>query len=466
MDWKTYENEIHEHLAMLYPGASIRRNVQLFGQHSKRTRQIDVLIEDEVAGFRIRIAVDGKYFSRRVNVRHVESFVGLLEDVGATHGLMVTPHGYSTAALRRARSHTKDVVLDVLNLSDLRDYQGFCGIPYSGKKAMWINAPFGWIVDNSRNGTFVASLYQRGRTQEEARRANEWMYVNYWHKDQVCSTLPEVLAFQTRNMERHYKSIDVRDSTGPVRADGRVTRVRAATYDDMPFKEITGYIDGEDVVVFFVLFTSPELEVTNTRKLMHVLQYSIHCEIDFRNEKVIASLKKSLESMEDAEERASAYTQIASWYTEMEDHERAIQYFRLSFRTSPTVYRNFKPLMASELGRSHTAAAAECAKALVRLGPGNPRVMQDVLETYEFGRYDSALGGLVQDLMIEHAGDREAEVNIGFHYGLWLVEAEHRESALQTLRGAERAALSISRHHPALAGIGEMLAEIGVRGNA
>ena len=52
MDWQTYEKEIHEHLSMLYPGASIRRNVQLPGKYSKGSRQIDVLIEDEIAGFR------------------------------------------------------------------------------------------------------------------------------------------------------------------------------------------------------------------------------------------------------------------------------------------------------------------------------------------------------------------------------------------------------------------------------
>ena len=80
MDWHTYEKEIHEHLSILYPGASIRRDVQLLGQYSEESRQIDVLIEDEIAGFRTRIVVDAKYFARRVDVTHVECFIGLLED--------------------------------------------------------------------------------------------------------------------------------------------------------------------------------------------------------------------------------------------------------------------------------------------------------------------------------------------------------------------------------------------------
>ena len=466
MDWKTYEREIYEHLSILYPGASIKRDVQLLGRDSKGSRQIDVLIEDEIAGFRTRIVVDGKYFARRVNVTHVECFIGLLEDVCATHGLLVTPQGYSKAAMRRAHNHPKNILLDVLNLSELREYQGLAGIPYSGKKAMWVNAPFGWIVDNSRNDGFLAALYQRGRTLEEAKQVHEWMYVNYWHKDKNASNLAEVLKMQTQNMERQYDVLETSDSSGPVRDDGRATWVRVATYDNMPFKEITGYIDGESLVAFFVLFTIPELEATNTRKLMHVLKYSMHCDIEFRNEKVIGALKESIASVDDAVERANGYTQIAIWYSEMNDHEKATRYFRRSFRTSPTVYRNFNPLMDAELRRSRTDAAAECAKALFRLDPENPRVMQDILEGYGSDRYDGALHELVRELMNEHKGNREAEVNIGFHYGMRLVNTGNFRSAVQTLRVANEAAQSISGDHPALAGIGEMLAEIGERGNA
>ena len=112
------------------------------------------------------------------------------------------------------------------------------------------------------------------------------MYVNYWHKDKDASNLAEVLKMQARNMAKQYDVLETSDYDGPVRDDGRATWVRVATYDDMPFKEITGYIDGEGLVAFFVLFTIPELEATNTRKLMHVLKYSMHCDIEFRNEEV------------------------------------------------------------------------------------------------------------------------------------------------------------------------------------
>ena len=466
MDWRAYENEIHEHLSHLYPRAAIRRDAQLLGRFSRVDRQIDILIEDEIAGFYTRIVVDGKYFARRIDVTHVERFIGLLEDVRATHGLLVTSQGYSKAAIQRAYNHPKDILLDVLNLSELREFQGLAGIPYSGKEAMYVRAPFGWIVDISRGDMFLATLYQRGRTLAEAQQVHEWMYVNYWHKNVEASSLAEVLDMHTRNMAAEYDQLDTSDDAGPSRDDGRATWVRVATYDDMPFKEITGYIDGDDIVAFFVLFTVLELEATNTRKLMHVLKYSMHFEITFRNEKVIRALKKSIESTDGPVERAGAYTQIALWYAEMDDLDNATLYFRRSFHTSPTVYRNFRPLMVAELSESRTDEAGNCAKALFRLDPANPRVMQDILEAYESDAYDEALGDLVQELRVEHEGNREAKVNIGFHYAMRLFNAGQFVSAFEVLRDASEVAQAISRDHPALPGIRALLAEIGKPGNA
>lgn len=466
MDWRTYEDEIYEHLCGLYPNAAIRRDVQLAGRDSNVDRQIDILIEDTIVGFNIRIVVDGKCFARRIDVTHVERFIALVEDVRATHGLMVTSRGYSKAALRRAHNYSKDIQLDVLNLSELREYQSLAAIPYLGNRAMWVNAPFGWIIDGSRNDQYLAALYQRGRSLQEAMRRHDWMYVNYWRKDAEASSLPEGLKMQTREMAEVYDQLEASDCAGPSRHDGRATWVRVATYDDVPFKEVTGYIDGDDIVAFFVLFTVPELEATNTRKLMHVLKYSMHCEITFQNERVISALKKSTESTDDPVEKARSYTQIAIWYAEMGDQENAAQYFRRSFYTSPTVYRNFRPLMIAELSESRTDEARKFAKALFRLDPENPRLMQDIIEIYESNEYDDELEKIVHELMVENEGNREAKVNIEFHYSMRLFNAGKFASAFEMLRDASKVAQAISRDHPALPGICAMLGELKKRGNA
>src|SRR5436189_304668 len=50
-----------------------------------------------------RLVVDAKRRRRRVTINDVEAFSGLMEDVGATHGYLVCPHGHTKAAERRAQ---------------------------------------------------------------------------------------------------------------------------------------------------------------------------------------------------------------------------------------------------------------------------------------------------------------------------------------------------------------------------
>lgn len=62
MTWKDYEIEISEYFKRQFPNADISHNVKVEGRYSKIQRQIDILIEDYVAGNRMRIIVDGNFF--------------------------------------------------------------------------------------------------------------------------------------------------------------------------------------------------------------------------------------------------------------------------------------------------------------------------------------------------------------------------------------------------------------------
>ena len=90
MNWKKYEKEIHQYFLDNYSGASIRHDVKVYGRYSKKDRQIDILIEDEVAGYPIKVAVDAKNFSKKINVKCVESFISMLEDIDVHQGLLIT----------------------------------------------------------------------------------------------------------------------------------------------------------------------------------------------------------------------------------------------------------------------------------------------------------------------------------------------------------------------------------------
>jgi hypothetical protein len=80
-------------------------NAHVMGKLSRRSRQIDVLIDlRHDSDNSRRLIVDAKKRRRRIGVQDVEAFRGLMEDVGATHGYLVCPHGYTKAAERRAQT--------------------------------------------------------------------------------------------------------------------------------------------------------------------------------------------------------------------------------------------------------------------------------------------------------------------------------------------------------------------------
>jgi hypothetical protein len=54
MNWKDYEIYITRHFQKLFPEASIQHNVSQTGLISDVQRQIDILIEQRIAGFNLK----------------------------------------------------------------------------------------------------------------------------------------------------------------------------------------------------------------------------------------------------------------------------------------------------------------------------------------------------------------------------------------------------------------------------
>lgn len=103
--WKNYERLVAQLVAQqLSTEYCVTPNARVAGALSGRDRQIDVLIDlRHSTDNSRRIIIDAKARSRRIDVTHVEAFLGLMEDVGATHGYLVCPLGYTSAAKRRAQ---------------------------------------------------------------------------------------------------------------------------------------------------------------------------------------------------------------------------------------------------------------------------------------------------------------------------------------------------------------------------
>lgn len=102
-DWKQLEHLVVSIQKQLSPEATVRHNIKLDGVDSETKRQIDVLVEQNIGQYTIRIIIDCKDYKNPVDVKGVEEFHGLVQDVRAHKGALVCPAGFTKAALKRAK---------------------------------------------------------------------------------------------------------------------------------------------------------------------------------------------------------------------------------------------------------------------------------------------------------------------------------------------------------------------------
>ena len=79
----------------LAPNAEVTHNAKIIGRHTKVSRQIDVLVRQKVGQYEMMIVIDCKDYKKPVDVKGVEEFHGLVDDVGAHKGALVCPKGFS-----------------------------------------------------------------------------------------------------------------------------------------------------------------------------------------------------------------------------------------------------------------------------------------------------------------------------------------------------------------------------------
>ena len=112
--WRRYEDlvaRIQRELAPL--GAEITQDERIVGVFSEVQRQIDVAVRITVDGRQLLTVIDAKDRARPIDVKAVEEFMGLVEDVEANKGILVASNGFSAASRRRARAAGIDLFSSV-----------------------------------------------------------------------------------------------------------------------------------------------------------------------------------------------------------------------------------------------------------------------------------------------------------------------------------------------------------------
>ncbi len=187
IDWRQYEAYVFGTLERLLPSAKITKDVRVKGLKTGRPRQIDVLVERDLGGFNLKIAIDCKSYGRRVNVKDVESFLGMLDDIRVSKGVLMTTKGYSNTAWNRAQNESRDIELHILTVEQLSRFHSIgYAVLWKGPVAAVVSPPEGWVVDNEQSPIVPGSdhpadtpqftLYPLGHTRDSAVFAGAFIY--------------------------------------------------------------------------------------------------------------------------------------------------------------------------------------------------------------------------------------------------------------------------------------------------
>ena len=116
-DYKKLEKLVAKIQQDLAPKSKVSHNVRLTGR-SGAPRQIDVLVEDKVGQYDIRIVIDCKDYKAPVDIKDVEECSGLFDDVSAQRGVIVCPAGFTrTPRLELSSCRSSYIVLLILILT-------------------------------------------------------------------------------------------------------------------------------------------------------------------------------------------------------------------------------------------------------------------------------------------------------------------------------------------------------------
>jgi hypothetical protein len=107
---KKVGDALEDLVALLYehPDLKVRTRTKLpVWYEPERESEIDVLLEGEIAGFPLQIAIECKSYSGPVGIDKIRDFASKLDDlrIPRKHGIFVSPSGYQSGVLSFAQHH-------------------------------------------------------------------------------------------------------------------------------------------------------------------------------------------------------------------------------------------------------------------------------------------------------------------------------------------------------------------------
>ena len=273
MSWTKYEKYIYKYFKKRYPDAEIQFDAKIKGVMSKRSRQIDILIEGNIAGFDMRIVVDCKHFNKPIDIKVVESFISFVKDVEGHKGVIITNKGYSKSAVNRVQNDpNNDIQLEVIEFTDLYRFQGFGAVIHRGPGGIVLTPPEGWIIDGTQyHRDTLATILPIGLELAEGFQGREYMYANIIVKDEQFPDFQTLIDFQEGYTKEEIEGVEVSYPDDLIERGSAKITSRRIKIPDTDFVEYTMFAEFDEFIFYCVLNTPDNKVDENIVNLAYVI---------------------------------------------------------------------------------------------------------------------------------------------------------------------------------------------------
>lgn len=280
MNWQEYEKVVFQDIKDCFLDEECIFNSKVLGKYSKGLRQCDAIIKRTINGKEYKILIDAKYYSKKIDVKCVEEFISMANDINADEGILVTPLGYSQLAYERAENDPSQILLDILSLEELKDLQGYGAILYAGENGVILKPAFGWIIDAVRRFGCLAYSYRKGFDFDKAWNEKEFIYFNIWKTTEEKITKTELLKNQTEMLKESSVVIDSKIEI--FSENGKELALRKTLIKDYLSPEYACAIEYDGFIFFGVMLSENNRESVNLTKLIYIISRTTPIKIKYR----------------------------------------------------------------------------------------------------------------------------------------------------------------------------------------
>lgn len=264
--WKRFEDIAAKIQHDLSPAAFVTQNDRIMGRNSGVAREIDIAIRKTVGQYKLLIVIDCKDYKRPVDVKNVEEFMGLAEDVAANKAAMIGAMGFTEAAKTRAEKAGIDLhrIID----SDPHEWQTYVTIPT--------------LVDCRELSRFSLGVSSTSPGFSIEYQDFRFMPI-YGEKQERIGTVNNVLSELWNNgaistEQGRHKGIPLANVPTYIRSEGifhkvdikaEVVVVQSLYFGQLPIEEIKGMSDEIKGGVFTTSFTTAGISIKDVAEKWH-----------------------------------------------------------------------------------------------------------------------------------------------------------------------------------------------------